>query len=98
MGDTIRVRLLFRGHVQGVGFRPTLVKYATRRHCTGWVRNESDPTHVTAELQGTERAINAVLCFMDGFFNDGQWHRGFSVEERKTIPLVKGEVDMHVEM
>ena len=96
MSLLVRYRLHFVGHVQGIGFRPTLIKYATRRHCTGWVRNEPDPTQVTAELQGTEQAIAAVLRSLDSRFNDGVWHRGFSVAEQQPIPVVDGEQDMRV--
>ena len=39
-----RLRLRFRGEVQGVGFRWTSRIIADKMGCTGWVRNDSDGT------------------------------------------------------
>ena len=51
-----RLRIIFRGEVQGVGFRWTSRRVALEAGCTGWVRNESDGS-VTLELQGTDEQI-----------------------------------------
>ena len=53
-----RLRLRFRGEVQGVGFRWTSRIVADKTGCTGWVRNDSDGT-VAMELQGTNDQISA---------------------------------------
>ena len=45
-----RLRVRFRGAVQGVGFRPFLHKMATRHGISGFVLN--DPDGVAAELEG----------------------------------------------
>ena len=52
--------MVFGGRVQGVGFRATARSIAERHGVTGWVRNDPAGT-VTAELQGTEDMVEAVL-------------------------------------
>jgi hydrogenase maturation protein HypF len=46
-----RHRILVRGTVQGVGFRPFVWTLAQQLDCVGWVCNDADG--VTIELQGT---------------------------------------------
>lgn len=48
------------GHVQGVGFRYSLRREATRLGITGWVRNRSNGA-VEFHLQGDEKAVEALL-------------------------------------
>ena len=47
----VRKHFIFKGRVQGVGFRITFYQQATRLHLTGWVRNLSNGD-VEACLQG----------------------------------------------
>lgn len=62
MGESrIRRRLVFRGDVQGVGFRWRARHAAAGVGATGWVRNEADGS-VTMELQGSEAQIDRVLA------------------------------------
>ncbi|MFN0134528.1 MAG: acylphosphatase [Phycisphaerae bacterium] len=56
-----RKHIVFRGIVQGVGFRATTASIARRHAITGWVRNLADGS-VEAELQGDERSISAALA------------------------------------
>ena len=56
----LRKRLVFRGTVQGVGFRWRAVHAAQAAGVTGWVRNEADGS-VTLELQGTAEQMAWVL-------------------------------------
>jgi hydrogenase maturation protein HypF len=55
----IRLRLAFRGAVQGVGFRPFLYRLASELDLTGWVRN--GPAGVTCEVEGPAEAVRSFL-------------------------------------
>lgn len=57
---TIRRHIVFKGEVQGVGFRWRARNAAEAAGCTGWVRNEWDGS-VTMEIQGTEYQIGYVI-------------------------------------
>lgn len=61
-GDPTRVRIRVSGRVQGVGFRPSVYRVATRSGVGGWVRNTR--LGVVIEVEGSARAIRA---FLDGF-------------------------------
>ncbi len=56
----IRRHIIFRGSVQGVGFRWRARHAAELYGCTGWVRNEGDGS-VSMEIQGTGEAIDRVI-------------------------------------
>ena len=56
----IRKHIVFRGCVQGVGFRYRARCAADHFGCTGWVRNNWDDT-VTMEIQGEEDQIDQVI-------------------------------------
>lgn len=60
----IRKRLVFRGRVQGVGFRWRARIAADAAGATGWVRNNFDGS-VTMELQGTEAQLDMVVQSLD---------------------------------
>jgi hydrogenase maturation protein HypF len=55
----IRLRVAFRGAVQGVGFRPFLYRLAGELDLTGWVRN--GPGGVTCEVEGPGEAVTSFL-------------------------------------
>ncbi|NLG11546.1 MAG: carbamoyltransferase HypF [Elusimicrobia bacterium] len=44
-----RVKLLINGRVQGVGFRPTVFRYAVENKLTGFVCNAADGVYIEAE-------------------------------------------------
>lgn len=58
--DEIRESIVFRGRVQGVGFRATAERIASARGLAGWVRNEADGS-VACEVQGGPSAVAAFL-------------------------------------
>ncbi len=53
----MRVRLVIRGTVQGVGFRPFVHRAARARGLTGWVRNSRDGVQI--EIQGHDDAVRS---------------------------------------
>jgi acylphosphatase len=52
--------MMFRGRVQGVGFRAFVEEAATRQGLEGWVRNRRVGT-VEAVLSGDAAAVDAVV-------------------------------------
>jgi acylphosphatase len=59
---------LFRvwGHVQGVGFRESVVREARSRGLAGWVRNRLDGS-VELQIQGSRQQLDA----MRGWLREG---------------------------
>ncbi len=60
MKEIIRVHLIFKGYVQGVGFRYTAFHAANMYGLTGWVKNEWNGS-VTVEAQGDRDSIDAFI-------------------------------------
>lgn len=58
--DKVAKQVVFKGRVQGVGFRYTTQRTASRYDLTGFVRNLPDSS-VEALLQGTAPNIKACL-------------------------------------
>ena len=79
--ELLRKRLVFRGRVQGVGFRWRARAAAHNAGATGWVRNNYDGS-VTMELQGDEAQIDRVVQSLDR----ARYIRIDSLEAR-TIPV-----------
>lgn len=65
--SVMRLRVVFSGRVQGVGFRATVRSISHRHGLTGWVRNEPDGS-VLAELQGSPEHIEGVLTEIRAVF------------------------------
>ena len=59
MSHVIRKRILVKGVVQGVGFRPHIYKLALERALGGWVKN--DAAGVTIEAEGPRRALEGFV-------------------------------------
>lgn len=53
--------VVFRGQVQGVGFRAFVERQAFRRSIEGWVRNRCDGT-VEAVFSGAAETVEAVIA------------------------------------
>lgn len=90
-----RLHLVFRGQVQGVGFRWTSQIKARKVGCTGWVHNERDGS-VTMELQGTDDQIARYF---------GEFGRAYArypidyvIDEKVDIPVVDDEADFVVRL
>jgi hydrogenase maturation protein HypF len=58
-----RLRLLIRGAVQGVGFRPFIYRLATSQGLVGWVINSSHG--VTVEVEGAPEKLQAFLDLLE---------------------------------
>ena len=58
-GDRTDVLLRVRGTVQGVGFRPFVLRAATRLHLAGWVRNDSQGVLIRAA--GARPSVDSLV-------------------------------------
>lgn len=66
----IRSRFIFRGRVQGVGFRATAALHADSTGLRGWVRNEDDGT-VTLLVEGPSGSIEDLVKRIQAAFGSG---------------------------
>ena len=72
MSETARrLRVVCRGVVQGVGFRPTVHRVATDLGLSGWVRNS--PEGVVIEVEG---GAGGVAAFAERSRNRSHRSRG----------------------
>lgn len=63
----IRTRVVYHGHVQGVGFRATCLTLARSRPVVGYVRNVPDGT-VELEAEGAPSAVADLLEAIHQYF------------------------------
>ncbi len=87
-----RMKIVFHGAVQGVGFRPFVYRLANELHVTGWVNNspagveieaESDPRTLEtflARLQ-TEPPLHSFIQSSEATYLDSVGYAGFSIHE-----------------
>ena len=87
--NMIRRHLVFRGWVQGVGFRYRACQAARMYGATGWVKNEYNGS-VSMEIQGTEEQIDQVILALER----GSYIRIENLETR-TIPVIADERGFH---
>jgi hydrogenase maturation protein HypF len=59
MDKIVRAKVIVRGVVQGVGFRPFIHRLATEHHLTGWVLNSTEG--VVIEVEGAQAAVESFL-------------------------------------
>jgi hydrogenase maturation protein HypF len=76
-----RVQAKIVGRVQGVGFRPTVYRYATELGLTGFVRN--DPQGVVLEIEGEQQD---VATFFDHLQHDPPRQAVITGVERRPLP------------
>jgi DNA ligase D-like protein (predicted 3'-phosphoesterase) len=62
--ESIAVRAVVRGDVQGVGYRDATVRRARRLGAMGWVRNGEDGD-VLVHAEGPERAVEELVSFLE---------------------------------
>jgi hydrogenase maturation protein HypF len=58
--ETVRLRVVIRGAVQGVGFRPYIYRLATEMGLAGWVNNSSSGVFI--EVEGSQPKLAEFLC------------------------------------
>jgi acylphosphatase len=77
MSEVVRRRVVVHGYVQGVFFRDTTRREASRRGVAGWVSNRPDGA-VEAVFEGSPEAVTAMV----GFCESGP--RGADVDRVET--------------
>lgn len=79
--DKVRRHYIFKGSVQGVGFRYRATYAASMYGVTGWVCNRYDGS-VEMEAQGMPEAIDKMIAVL-------RWDRYIYIEDMnvKEIPL-----------
>ena len=92
LGPKIRRRYHFVGAVQGVGFRWTATNLANSVGATGWGLNERDGS-VTAEVQGIQEQVQAVIDGLDRYYNGRRFLGGFRIDETRDVEVISGELD-----
>ncbi len=63
VSDRVRMKLVLRGAVQGVGFRPFVFRLAEELGLTGWVNNS--PQGVFIEAEGSRDALTSLLLRLE---------------------------------
>jgi hydrogenase maturation protein HypF len=90
-----RLKVIVRGAVQGVGFRPFVYRLASELKLKGWVSNSSEG--VFAELEGPRTALDAfssrlrkekppraIIQSLESSFLDAIGYSGFEIRESET--------------
>lgn len=88
-----RVHFVFRGQVQGVGFRWNARNCANDLGLLGWVRNEWDGS-VTMELQGDSERIARFFTLFNQQYRHFQID--YVIDEKEDIPLHNDESEFKV--
>ena len=65
----LRYHIIFKGMVQGVGFRFTAQRLARKFGILGWVRNNPDGT-VELTAQGPQERLDLFLADLRDYFKD----------------------------
>ncbi|MBL0927392.1 MAG: acylphosphatase [Phycisphaerales bacterium] len=87
----IRVEVVYRGRVQGVGFRATARELAGEfPGVSGWVRNQRDGS-VTLNAQGSRADVTGLLDAIRA-----RMARYLTGEHTTELPAVPGEVGFDI--
>ncbi|MDD5457519.1 MAG: acylphosphatase [Candidatus Margulisbacteria bacterium] len=62
------LHVIFKGQVQGVGFRATTMRLAHKHRVYGWVKNKSDGT-VELLAQGEKEVLFGFLADIKDYFS-----------------------------
>ena len=76
----VREAVVFRGRVQGVGFRVTAQQVAEPLGLSGWVRNEPDGS-VAAQVQGSRSMVEVFFAELGEAMSGN-----IDSVERRTLP------------
>ncbi|OGR83455.1 MAG: hypothetical protein A2901_01685 [Elusimicrobia bacterium RIFCSPLOWO2_01_FULL_54_10] len=87
----MRMHMLIKGKVQGVGYRFFTVQAANKMGLKGWVQNLPDGD-VEAEVQGTEELISS---FVNHLKKGHAWARVDSMQT-EPLPEKSGESDFEI--
>ena len=87
MTKQVLYHIVFRGDVQGVGFRFTARELALRYGVRGWVRNNPDGT-VECEVEGDSRMIAQFLDDLKEYFRENLTDA--EVQEREPVSTMSG--------
>lgn len=71
--DQTRIRVIYHGRVQGVGFRYTTASIARRHPVAGYVRNQPDGTvelAVEGDLGAVRRFLDEIADAFEGNISD----------------------------
>lgn len=80
----LRYHLIFKGRVQGVGFRFTTQRFASKYGLSGWVRNNPEGT-VEAVVEGQEKKLELFLEDLKRYF------QGYISDYQKKVLPATGE-------
>ena len=75
------LHVIFKGQVQGVGFRATATRFAHQYKIYGWVKNKSDGT-VELLAQGEKEVLSRFLADIKEYFS---FYLTDSVENWRSI-------------
>ena len=78
--ETVRRRVVVHGRVQGVFFRDSARREASRQGVSGWVRNTAEGT-VEAVFEGEREAVERLVGFAEEGPPDAQVEQVETFEE-----------------
>ncbi len=91
--ETMRVRVIIWGRVQGVGYRASALEQGERRGLRGWVRNLPDGG-VELEAEGARAVLGELIAWCGhgplGARVDGVTTTWVDENERARAPLAAG--------